>query len=159
MPILAVDASKKSVLRHSSTLSGKILSNQPRKPATRCANHTSTPGTRTRRGLLVTGQGGDRNRPLVQAGSSGSIADRCSSARKALRPPKAALYAQGLCATAVSGRPVAARGEWCGLLAVLIMFAVVWRKLQHEERWMGEAFGEDYAKYRSEVYALIPFVL
>jgi protein-S-isoprenylcysteine O-methyltransferase Ste14 len=24
---------------------------------------------------------------------------------------------------------------------------------------MGEAFGEDYARYRSEVYALIPFVI
>ena len=42
---------------------------------------------------------------------------------------------------------------------VLILFAALWRKLQHEERWMGEAFGEDYAKYRSEVAALIPFVI
>ena len=33
------------------------------------------------------------------------------------------------------------------------------RKLQREERWMGEAFGDEYAKYRSEVYALIPFVI
>ncbi|MEK7438793.1 MAG: isoprenylcysteine carboxylmethyltransferase family protein [Pseudomonadota bacterium] len=66
------------------------------------------------------------------------------------------IYSGGLLAMAGT---VVARGEWRGLLAVLIMFAVVWRKLQHEERWMGEAFGEDYAKYRSEVYALIPFVL
>lgn len=59
---------------------------------------------------------------------------------------------------AVAGTAIA-RGEWRGLLAVLILFAALWRKLQHEERWMGEAFGEDYAKYRSEVAALIPFVI
>lgn len=59
---------------------------------------------------------------------------------------------------AVAGTAVA-RGEWRGLLAVLILFVALWRKLQHEERWMGEAFGEDYAKYRSEVSALIPFVI
>jgi len=41
----------------------------------------------------------------------------------------------------------------------LILFVALWRKLQHEERWMAEAFGEDYAKYRSEVCALIPFVI
>lgn len=63
-------------------------------------------------------------------------------------------------------RSIAARcsrwpGPWSreGMLGVLIMFAAMWWKLQREERWMGEAFGEDYAKYRSEVYALIPFVL
>jgi protein-S-isoprenylcysteine O-methyltransferase Ste14 len=52
-----------------------------------------------------------------------------------------------------------ARGDWRGPLAILILFVALWRKLQHEERWMAEAFGEDYAKYRSEVCALIPFVL
>jgi len=66
------------------------------------------------------------------------------------------IYSGGLLAMAGT---VVARGEWRGLLAVLIMFAVVWRKLQHEERWMSEAFGDNYAKYRSEVYALIPFVV
>jgi len=66
------------------------------------------------------------------------------------------IYSGGLLAMAGT---VVARGEWRGLLAVLIMFAVLWRKLQHEERLMGEAFGEDYAKYRSEVSALIPFVI
>lgn len=59
---------------------------------------------------------------------------------------------------AVAGTAIA-RGEWRGLLAVLILFATLWWKLQLEERWMGEAFGEDYAKYRSEVSALIPFVI
>jgi protein-S-isoprenylcysteine O-methyltransferase Ste14 len=66
------------------------------------------------------------------------------------------IYSGGL--LAMAGTTVA-RGEWRGLLAVLIMFAVLWRKLQHEERWMGEAFREGYAKYRSEVSALIPFVI
>ena len=66
------------------------------------------------------------------------------------------IYSGGLLAMAGT---VVARGEWRGLLAVLIMFAAMWWKLQREERWMDEAFGEDYAKYRSEVYALIPFVI
>jgi protein-S-isoprenylcysteine O-methyltransferase Ste14 len=59
---------------------------------------------------------------------------------------------------AMAGTTVA-RGELRGLLAILILFAALWRKLRHEERWMGEAFGEDYAKYRSAVCALMPFVI
>lgn len=66
------------------------------------------------------------------------------------------IYSGGLLAMAGT---VVARGEWRGLLAVLIMFATLWWKLQREERWMGEAFGEDYSKYQAEVYALIPFVI
>lgn len=49
--------------------------------------------------------------------------------------------------------------EWRGLLAMFIVFVALWRKLQIEERWLGETFGEDYAKYRAEVAALIPFLL
>jgi protein-S-isoprenylcysteine O-methyltransferase Ste14 len=49
--------------------------------------------------------------------------------------------------------------QWRGLLAVLIVFVALWRKLRHEERWLGEIFGAEYAKYRSEVAALIPFLL
>jgi protein-S-isoprenylcysteine O-methyltransferase Ste14 len=52
-----------------------------------------------------------------------------------------------------------ARGEWRALLALGILFATLWWKLRFEERWMGEIFGEGYAKYRSEVSALIPFVI
>jgi protein-S-isoprenylcysteine O-methyltransferase Ste14 len=52
-----------------------------------------------------------------------------------------------------------ARGQWRGLLALAIVFFALWRKLRHEERWMSEAFGDEYAKYRAEVAALIPFVL
>lgn len=49
--------------------------------------------------------------------------------------------------------------QWRGLLALLIAFVALGRKLRHEERWLGEVFGVDYAQYRSEVAALIPFVL
>ena len=52
-----------------------------------------------------------------------------------------------------------ARGEWRGLLAVVIVFASLWRKLKLEERWLGEAFGESYSKYRAEVSALVPYLL
>jgi protein-S-isoprenylcysteine O-methyltransferase Ste14 len=51
------------------------------------------------------------------------------------------------------------RGEWRGVLAVLIVFAALWRKLKLEERWMIETFGDAYLRYRDEVRALIPFVL
>ena len=66
------------------------------------------------------------------------------------------IYSGGLLAMAGT---VVARGELRGLLGVLIMFATMWWKLRREERWLGEAFGDDYAKYRSEVYALIPFLI
>jgi protein-S-isoprenylcysteine O-methyltransferase Ste14 len=52
-----------------------------------------------------------------------------------------------------------ARGEWRGVLAVLIAFLSLWRKLRLEERWMAEQFGERYRAYSAEVSALIPFVL
>lgn len=52
-----------------------------------------------------------------------------------------------------------ALGEWRGLLAVLIAFVALWRKLRLEERWLSEAFGADYERYRAEVAALIPFVI
>lgn len=49
-----------------------------------------------------------------------------------------------------------ARGEWRGVLAVAIAAAAFWAKLRLEERWMVEAFGEAYLRYRAEVPALIP---
>jgi protein-S-isoprenylcysteine O-methyltransferase Ste14 len=52
-----------------------------------------------------------------------------------------------------------ARGEWRGIVACALTFAALWRKLTLEERWLSEAFGDDYARYRAEVAALIPFVL
>jgi protein-S-isoprenylcysteine O-methyltransferase Ste14 len=50
-----------------------------------------------------------------------------------------------------------ARGEWRGILAVLVAWAALWRKLRLEERWMTERFGETYAAYRRRVPALLPF--
>ena len=52
-----------------------------------------------------------------------------------------------------------ARSEWRGLVALAIAFVALWRKLKLEERWLGETFGEAYARYRAEVPALIPFLL
>jgi protein-S-isoprenylcysteine O-methyltransferase Ste14 len=49
-----------------------------------------------------------------------------------------------------------ARGEWRGLLAVLIAGAALWRKLGVEERWMTERFGQQYEDYRRRVPALVP---
>jgi protein-S-isoprenylcysteine O-methyltransferase Ste14 len=50
-----------------------------------------------------------------------------------------------------------ARGEWRSVLAILIAWWALWRKLRLEERWMGERFGEQYAAYRQRVPALVPF--
>jgi len=52
-----------------------------------------------------------------------------------------------------------ALGQWRGLLATLIVFVALWRKLRMEERWLGEIFGVEYARYRREVPALVPFLL
>jgi len=49
-----------------------------------------------------------------------------------------------------------ARGEWRGLLAVLIAWAALWRKLRIEERWMADHFGQRYDGYRRRVPALVP---
>jgi protein-S-isoprenylcysteine O-methyltransferase Ste14 len=50
------------------------------------------------------------------------------------------------------------RGEWRGVLAVLIIFAALWRKLRLEERYMIETFGDEYRRYREHTAALIPFL-
>lgn len=49
-----------------------------------------------------------------------------------------------------------ARDEWRGVLAVVIAYLALWRKLQLEERWMVETFGDAYRRFREEVPALIP---
>ena len=46
--------------------------------------------------------------------------------------------------------------EWRGVLAVAIAIASLWRKLNVEERFMLEAFGDRYADYRRRVPALVP---
>ena len=50
-----------------------------------------------------------------------------------------------------------ARGEWRGVLAVLIAWWALWRKLRLEERWMAERFGQQYEAYCRRVPALVPF--
>lgn len=50
-----------------------------------------------------------------------------------------------------------ARGEWRGLIAILIGWLALWRKLTVEERWMTEQFGQQYQDYRRRVPALLPF--
>lgn len=50
-----------------------------------------------------------------------------------------------------------ARGEWRGLVAVVIVWLALWRKLGLEERWMLEIFGQRYEDYRRRVPALVPF--
>jgi protein-S-isoprenylcysteine O-methyltransferase Ste14 len=52
-----------------------------------------------------------------------------------------------------------ARGEWRGILAVVIALCALWRKLRLEEHWMIEQFGQAYQSYRARVAALIPFIL
>lgn len=52
-----------------------------------------------------------------------------------------------------------ARNEWRGVLAVVIVFVALWRKLKLEERWMTETFGVAYTRYRERVHALIPGLL
>ncbi len=49
-----------------------------------------------------------------------------------------------------------ARDEWRGILAVLVAYGALWRKLKLEERWMVERFGDAYRKFQAEVPALIP---
>jgi len=52
-----------------------------------------------------------------------------------------------------------ARGEWRGLLAVALVFGVLWQKLKLEERWMCERFGESYEAYSRQVAALVPYII
>jgi len=50
-------------------------------------------------------------------------------------------------------------GEWRALLALAIIAASFWRKLQLEERWLGEYFGDAYTDYMRRVKALVPRIL
>jgi protein-S-isoprenylcysteine O-methyltransferase Ste14 len=50
-------------------------------------------------------------------------------------------------------------GEWRGLLALASITIGFLFKIRTEERFMGELFGERYARYRAEVPALIPFIV
>jgi len=59
---------------------------------------------------------------------------------------------------AVAGGAVA-RGEWRGLLAVVLVFAALWHKLKLEEKWMRAQFREPYEAYARKVAALVPYIL
>ena len=48
-------------------------------------------------------------------------------------------------------------GEWRGLLAFAAIAVGFLIKIRTEERFMSEIFGDEYARYRAEVPALIPF--
>jgi protein-S-isoprenylcysteine O-methyltransferase Ste14 len=56
---------------------------------------------------------------------------------------------------AILGTAVAI-GEWRGLIAFALITAGFVLKFKTEERFMSETFGEQYARYRAEVPALIP---
>jgi protein-S-isoprenylcysteine O-methyltransferase Ste14 len=59
---------------------------------------------------------------------------------------------------AILGTAVAI-GEWRGLIAFALITVGFVLKFKTEERFMSEAFGEQYARYRAEVRSLIPFVI
>jgi protein-S-isoprenylcysteine O-methyltransferase Ste14 len=52
-----------------------------------------------------------------------------------------------------------ARGEWRGVLAVVMVVGSFWLKLRFEESWMRQQFGAAYDDYSRRVPALIPFLL
>jgi len=54
---------------------------------------------------------------------------------------------------------VIAIGEWRALLAFALMAVAFLFKLKVEERFMSESFPDEYARYRAEVPALIPFTI
>jgi protein-S-isoprenylcysteine O-methyltransferase Ste14 len=51
-----------------------------------------------------------------------------------------------------------ARAEWRGVVAVVLAFCAIWRKLRIEEQWMRDQFGIAYEEYTRRVAALVPFI-
>lgn len=77
----------------------------------------------------------------------------CTGPHRMVRHP---LYA-GIILAALGTAIVYGRSE-C-FAGVLVMTAGFWLQLQMEERSMLQQYGEEYARYRRKVRALIPFVL
>jgi protein-S-isoprenylcysteine O-methyltransferase Ste14 len=50
-------------------------------------------------------------------------------------------------------------GEPLGLIAFFLILVVYLWKIRMEEKYLQEEFGEDYAQYKKEVPALIPFLV
>ena len=49
--------------------------------------------------------------------------------------------------------------KWRGIVAVLLVFIVLWHKLRLEEKWMHSQFGEAYESHSIKVAILIPYLL
>jgi protein-S-isoprenylcysteine O-methyltransferase Ste14 len=49
-------------------------------------------------------------------------------------------------------------GRWRALIALVLFLVGIMIKMRKEERFMADAFGEAYARYRAEVPALLPFL-
>ncbi|HTR82418.1 MAG TPA: isoprenylcysteine carboxylmethyltransferase family protein [Bacteroidota bacterium] len=52
-----------------------------------------------------------------------------------------------------------ALGTLRGVLAVALIFVILWNKLRLEEKWMRAQFGKSYESYAQRVAALVPFVM
>lgn len=50
-------------------------------------------------------------------------------------------------------------GDYRGILAIIIVFLSLWRKLKLEEQWLTLHFGESYRNYKEKTKALLPWVL
>lgn len=49
--------------------------------------------------------------------------------------------------------------EWQGFIALAIISLALWRKLRVEEQWMQETFKSEYEEYKSNSWALFPFII
>ncbi len=49
--------------------------------------------------------------------------------------------------------------EWRAVLGLILATASLVRKLRLEERWLTEEFGSEYAAYKDEVKALVPWLI
>jgi protein-S-isoprenylcysteine O-methyltransferase Ste14 len=59
---------------------------------------------------------------------------------------------------AIAGSTIAT-GYLAGVLVLVIAFSIFLVKIRMEERFLEDEFGEDYAGYKREVRALVPFLI